>query len=142
MDIYDTKKRSEVMRAVKGTDTRPEWVVRKLVHRLGYRYRLHYSKLPGHPDLAFPSRKKVILVHGCFWHRHTCKQGASLPKTHRQQWKKKFQDNVKRDSSNELLLNQLGWSILRVWECETKSSLSNHLQHTIHTFLDSDGARC
>ena len=104
---------------------------------MGYRYRIHYPNLPGRPDLAFPSRKKVIFVNGCFWHRHTCKQGNSIPKSNTKRWEIKFHNNVKRDNSNQLLLQSLGWEFLEVWECEIKSELSNLLEQSIEKFLGS-----
>ena len=108
------------MRAVKCKDTAPEMVVRRLVHSLGYRYRLHRRDLPGKPDLVFGPRRKVIFVHGCFWHGHTCKRGNRQPKTNADYWRKKIQVNKERDKSTLEELRARGWEILVVWECETK----------------------
>ncbi|MDP6443228.1 MAG: DNA mismatch endonuclease Vsr, partial [Pirellulaceae bacterium] len=96
-DVFSTEKRSQVMRAVSSKDTGPEWAVRRLAHSLGYRYRLHVEDLPGKPDLVFPSRDKVIFVHGCFWHQHRCKRGNRIPKTRTDYWVAKLQRNKQRD---------------------------------------------
>ncbi|HDZ61566.1 MAG TPA: DNA mismatch endonuclease Vsr [Nitrospirae bacterium] len=113
-------KRSEIMRAVRSKDTGPEMIVRKLVHSLGFRYRLHVSTLPGKPDLVFPARKKVIFVHGCFWHGDICPRGKRVPKENREYWVKKIKRNVERDKNNQKLLNELGWDYLIIWEHELK----------------------
>ena len=109
--------RSRIMRAVKARDTGPELVVRRIAHGLGYRYRLHGIGLPGKPDLVFTSRKKVIFVHGCFWHGHDCPRGARMPKSNRDYWKKKITGNRSRDRRHCDLLNESGWEVLVVWEC-------------------------
>lgn len=112
--------RSRIMRAVKGKDTKPEMKVRRMIHGMGYRYRLHRKDLPGKPDLVFPSRKKVIFVHGCFWHGHDCSRGARVPKSNRDYWISKINRNRDRDAqSNEALLKD-GWRVLTIWECELK----------------------
>ena len=108
------------MRAVKGRDTEPEMTVRHLTHGMGYRYRLHRKDLPGKPDLVFPTRQKVIFVHGCFWHQHHCSRGARTPKAHRDYWIPKLRRNKQRDSEHEARLNELGWDTLVIWECEMK----------------------
>lgn len=112
-------------------DTKPELVVRRLLHGLGYRFRLHRSDLPGTPDVCFPGRKKVIFVHGCFWHRHDGCRRATTPKTRTSFWKEKFVQNVARDHRKLTDLMQLGWHTLVVWECETEneSELSDRLVH-------------
>lgn len=112
--------RSRIMRAVKGRDTSPEMIVRRLLHHLGYRYRLHRPDLPGKPDLAFPSRRKAIFVHGCFWHGHDCARGARAPKTNQDYWTAKIARNKARDADTIGRLRDLGWSALTVWECELK----------------------
>lgn len=109
------------MSRVRKTDTKPEMIVRQLVHGLGYRFRLHRHDLPGTPDLTFPSRRKVIFVHGCFWHRHNCRLGGRLPTTRLEYWLPKLSRNVDRDRSVEIELRRLGWSVLVIWECETRS---------------------
>lgn len=107
------------MRRIRKTDTKPEMIVRRLVHSMGYRYRLHRRDLPGTPDLVFPSRKKVIQVHGCFWHQHERCRLANAPKKRTHYWGPKLRRNVERDAKNEADLRRLGWEQLTVWECET-----------------------
>jgi DNA mismatch endonuclease (patch repair protein) len=119
-DTLTRAERSERMSRVKGRDTGPEWAVRRLVHGLGYRYRLHRKDLPGCPDLVFPSRRKVIFVHGCFWHRHpdpACKF-ARLPKSRLEFWVPKLERNRARDLHSQARLIDMGWQIMIVWECE------------------------
>lgn len=117
-DVFSPKKRSEVMRAVKGKDTKPELALRKALHRLGYRYRLNVRELPGKPDLVFPGRRTVIFVHGCFWHGHGCKRGRRVPKTNRAYWEDKIARNRARDRKNVAALKALGWRVITIWECE------------------------
>ena len=109
------------MSRVRSRDTKPELLVRKLVHGLGYRYRLHRKDLPGKPDLVFGPRRKVILVHGCFWHGHTCPRGARQPKANADYWISKIARNVDRDARVQAELRQLGWRPVIVWECELKA---------------------
>jgi DNA mismatch endonuclease (patch repair protein) len=125
--------RSSIMRAVKGRDTAPEMAVRRLLHSLGFRYRLHRSDLPGKPDIAFAGRRKVVFVHGCFWHGHFCSRGARLPKTNSAYWSEKIARNVARDHQNTVRLNDMGWSALTVWECELKDR--EQLKATVGLFL-------
>lgn len=122
-------KRSALMARVKSKDSKPEIVVRRLVHRLGYRFRLHRSDLPGTPDLTFPRLGKVIFVHGCFWHRHEGCSRTTTPKTRFTYWVDKFRCNIQRDAAKQRQLKALGWDILVVWECETfdPHSLSKRL---------------
>ena len=108
------------MGRVRGKDTVPEMTVRRLVHSLGYRYRLHSGKLPGRPDLVFSSRKKVIFVHGCFWHSHKGCKNARVPKSRLDFWVAKLEDTVARDKRNRVQLTRLGWRYLVVWECQLK----------------------
>jgi DNA mismatch endonuclease (patch repair protein) len=121
MDNVDTvspERRSEIMGLVRGKDTRPEMMVRRIVHRMGYRFRLHRRELPGAPDLVFSRRNKVIFVHGCFWHWHIgCRRGARMPKTHASYWTSKIAANRRRDQANCRHLRALGWRVLVVWEC-------------------------
>ena len=119
LDPLSPEERSERMRRVRRQDTKPEMRVRKLVHGLGYRYRLHDSRLPGKPDLVFTGRKKVIFVHGCYWHRHDCKSGRRLPKTRLEFWRPKLESNAERDKRNLKQLEEMGWKALVIWECET-----------------------
>ncbi|MHB1858070.1 MAG: very short patch repair endonuclease [Acidobacteriaceae bacterium] len=119
-DHVDRAKRSLIMAAVHSKDTKPEMAVRKIVHALGYRYRLYDISLPGRPDLVFLSRRKVIFVHGCFWHRHPKCKYATRPKSRVDFWELKFSANVARDRRTRRELKKLGWTILTVWQCELK----------------------
>jgi DNA mismatch endonuclease (patch repair protein) len=107
-----------VMSKIRGKNTRPEMVVRRLVFSLGLRYRLHRRDLPGTPDMVFAKRRKVIFVHGCYWHRHAGCKFARLPKSHLDFWLPKLQSNVERDARNIIALEQSGWRVLTLWECE------------------------
>ena len=106
------------MQAVRSKNTRPELLVRRLLHANGYRYRLHSKKLPGCPDLVFPGRKKVLFIHGCWWHGHDCLRGSRVPKTNVVYWTKKVIRNRKRDADSRKQLEEQGWKVLAVWECE------------------------
>ena len=108
------------MRAVKSRDTRPEMKVRRLLHRMGYRYRVHRIDLPGKPDVVFGPRRKVIFVHGCFWHGHGCTRGARVPATNRVYWTEKIARNVSRDRRQIMELWERGWKVLTLWECEMR----------------------
>ena len=130
-DHLSPEKRSENMRSIKSKDTVPEKKVRSVAHRLGLRFRLHRRDLPGSPDLLFPSRKIALFVHGCFWHRHEGCAEASTPKTNKGYWSAKFTRNVERDNENKRKLEEKGWKVLVIWECETKS------QENIESFLTS-----
>lgn len=122
------------MSRVRSRDTKPEMRVRRLLHAMGCRYRLHAKDLPGRPDIVFRSRRKVIFVHGCFWHDHECKQGRRLPRTRTQFWKDKKAANKKRDHVVTESLETDGWRIMVVWECETRDdTLADRLQ----TFLEN-----
>ena len=116
-----TEQRSRIMRAVKSFDTAPEMFVRRLAHGMGYRFRLHREDLPGKPDLVFPARRKVVFVHGCFWHGHKCPRGARMPVQNREYWERKIARNRARDDNALSVLKGLGWKSLVVWECETKA---------------------
>ena len=118
MDTVTPERRSEIMSRVPNQGTRPEMTVRRLVHRLGYRYRLHNTQLPGRPDLVFASRRRVIFVHGCFWHRHPGCRLARIPKSRVDFWRAKLDGNRNRDLLTQRALDELGWRSLVVWECE------------------------
>ena len=126
--------RSKVMRAVKGRDTGPEMTVRRLTHGMGYRYRLHRKDLPGKPDLVFPMRRKVIFVHGCFWHQHPCSRGARTPKSSRDYWIPKLRRNKQRDEEHQVRLREMGWNMLIIWECEVKDP--DAIRERIRAFLE------
>jgi len=132
-DHVNRGKRSLIMAAVHSKDTKPELAVRSLVHALGYRFRLHVASLPGKPDLVFPGRRKIIFVHGCFWHRHARCRYATSPKTRPEFWQEKFCTNVARDRRTRRELKKLGWSILTVWQCELKNP--QKLEVRIEEFL-------
>ncbi|QLA17222.1 very short patch repair endonuclease [Desulfolutivibrio sulfoxidireducens] len=120
MDLPPSEARSRIMRAVKSQDTAPEMIVRRMAHAMGKRYRLHRHDLPGKPDLIFPLLRKIIFVHGCFWHGHDCKRGARQPKTNAAYWIKKISRNKERDAQTQEILRSLGWDVLIIWECQTK----------------------
>lgn len=134
MDVFSPDQRSDIMRAVGSVDTEAEMAVRKLVHLLGYRYRLHRKDLPGRPDLAFPGRRKAIFVHGCFWHQHPGCKHAAIPASNVEYWLRKFKRNVARDQSNVAALAEMGWASLVIWECELRDHV--HLVGHIKDFLD------
>jgi DNA mismatch endonuclease, patch repair protein len=126
MDTLDPKHRSERMSRIRGRDTGPEMTVRRLVHGMGYRYRLHRRDLPGCPDLVFATRRKAIFVHGCFWHRHAdsaCKL-ARLPKSRLDFWVPKLESNRRRDSLKQQQLLAMGWNFIVVWECQINNKAS------------------
>ncbi len=125
--------RSANMRAIRSKDMLPELAVRRLVHKLGYRFRLHRRDLPGKPDLVFASRRKVIFVHGCFWHSHSCKT-AHVPKSNLSYWLPKLQRNQVRDSKNLKTLRGVGWQPLVIWECETRDE--GAVRKRLAKFLD------
>ena len=128
--------RSALMARVRGKDTKPEIVVRSIVHRLGYRFRLHRAGLPGRPDLVFAGRRKAIFVHGCFWHRHPGCRGTTTPKTRASYWQEKFRQNIERDRRAIEALEEAGWSVMVVWECETRDSKT--LARRLKQFLAQD----
>lgn len=132
-DLGPTELRSHLMSRVRGKDTTPEMAVRRAAHALGYRFRLHRKDLPGRPDLVFPSRRKVVFVHGCFWHRHAGCRMASKSKTRVRFWTEKFDRNVRRDAAAVEALEQAGWCVLLVWECETRNA--EGLRATLAGFL-------
>lgn len=137
MDTLTAAERSQRMALVRGENTTPEMIVRRLTYSLGFRYRLHQRDLPGKPDLVFRSRRKVIFVHGCFWHRHDdpeCKL-ARLPKSRVDFWRGKLQGNRERDLRTQAALRAMGWGFLLVWECETQPKKRTRLAQKIEGFL-------
>jgi len=129
-DKLSREQRSENMRRIKSTGMKPEMLVRRLVHSMGYRYRLHGKDLPGKPDLVFGPRKKVIFVHGCFWHGHDAEgcPDRRTPKSNVAYWSSKLARNKARDAERVAALKKAGWSVLTIWECETRSDLSKRIQ--------------
>lgn len=119
-DIWQKDKRSDVMSRIRSRNTKPERLVRSILHRLGYRFRLHRQDLPGKPDIVLPKYHSVVLVHGCFWHFHKgCAEGR-IPDTSSNWWKKKLQSTVERDKRNKQRLKSLGWKVLVIWECQVE----------------------
>ncbi|MBI9016301.1 MAG: DNA mismatch endonuclease Vsr [Phycisphaerae bacterium] len=117
-DTISKEKRSWNMSRIKNKDTKPELIVRSILHCMGYRFRLHRKDLPGKPDIVLPKYKTAIFVNGCFWHRHKNCKFAYMPKTRKEFWQKKFNDTVKRDKTKKAELKKLGWKIIIIWECE------------------------
>lgn len=123
MDVLTPEQRKRNMSAIKGKNTKPEILVRKLLHELGYRFRIQRKDLPGKPDIVLPKYKTAIFINGCFWHRHAGCKYASNPSTNSEFWEKKFAANVKRDARNYAALREQGWNVLIIWECEVKEIL-------------------
>ena len=138
VDTEVDAKRSALMRNVRAQDTRPEMIVRRLLHHGGYRFRLYAVDLPGRPDIVFRTRRKIIFVHGCFWHRHEGCKRATMPKTRREFWTRKFVANRKRDAAVIASLERQGWQVAIVWECETHEV--DRLRTRLVSFLESDYA--
>ncbi|GBE17192.1 very short patch repair protein [bacterium BMS3Abin15] len=134
-DIFSKKKRSEIMSKIGPKNSEPEIFIRKLVHGMGYRFRLHRKELPGKPDLVFPKYKKVIFVNGCFWHGHKGCKRAKLPETNKSFWEKKIKKNVKNDEKNTKALKSLGWDSLTIWQCEINTNNLSFLKREISVFL-------
>ncbi len=135
MDVHSREQRSRNMAAIKGKNTKPELIIRKLTHRLGYRFRLHRRDLPGCPDLVFPALRRIIFVHGCYWHMHSCRRGSVTPKTNAAFWQAKRCGNVARDRRcvRELVANK--WHVLILWECYTRDT--RKLEKRLRQFLAS-----
>lgn len=133
-DVLTPEQRRRNMSAIRSKNTKPEMVVRSLIHRLGYRYRLHCRNLPGKPDIVFISRRKIVFVHGCYWHVHNCPAGQVVPRTNTEFWQTKRQGNVDRDLRHTKALETDGWSVKVIWECQTKNP--TELEGTIIQFLE------
>lgn len=125
------------MSRISGKNTKPEILVRSLLHRMGYRFRIHRKDLPGKPDITLPKHKKVIFVHGCFWHGHLGCHRAKRPSTNTEFWNKKIDRNIERDQENIRLLRKSGWKVLIIWTCEIKKL--DVLERTLTDFLEKDG---
>ena len=139
-DVFTRAKRSEVMRRIRSKDTTPERILRKGLHRLGLRYRLHATHLPGRPDLVFRKYRAVVNVRGCFWHRHTCSDGH-LPKARPHYWVPKLQATQARDRRNDTALRKLGWKVIVVWECRLRNRSMLQIQlRRIHRLLTGRSA--
>src|SRR4051812_28244891 len=135
MDIVSPARRSEIMKRIRGKGTKPELDVRKAAHKLGYRFRLHRSDLPGTPDIVFPSRSVALFVHGCFWHRHKDCRYCYNPKSNIEFWRRKFQNNIARDVRARTELERMGWRVVIIWECEISDS--HGLNRKLREYLDS-----
>ena len=135
MDTASPEKRSWIMRQVKGRDTSPEKIVRSLLHRMGYRFRLQRDDLPGKPDIVLPRFKTVVFVNGCFWHRLSGCKRATTPATNVDYWQTKFARNVARDARNQAELEKMGWRVVIVWECELKDKTT--LEKRLDDYLKS-----
>lgn len=133
-DVHSKAQRSFNMSRIRGKDTKPEMIVRSLVHQMGFRFRLHRKDLPGKPDLVLPRHRKVIFVHGCFWHMHRCRYGRVIPKTNTEFWQNKRTGNVQRDRTNIRKLRQSGWQTLVIWECWTRD-IENKIIPRLEEFL-------
>ncbi|WP_168559835.1 DNA mismatch endonuclease Vsr [Rhizobacter sp. SG703] len=134
MDTISPDQRSKVMGRIRSKDTGPELVVRSILHRLGYRFRLHRKDLPGKPDIVLPRHRKIVLVQGCFWHGHTCRL-ASKPKSNSGYWEQKIAGNKARDARNIEALQERGWIVLEVWECDVRANV--HLEKLLQRFMMS-----
>jgi len=133
-DVFSKVKRSEIMRKIKGANTVPEMLVRSMIHRMGYRFRLHSKELPGRPDIVLPKHRKVIFVNGCFWHRHYRCNRATLPDTNKTFWEKKIDRNVERDKEVRKKLRAQGWKVLTIWQCQIKNPTK--MRRKIESFLE------
>lgn len=133
MDRLTPERRSWNMSRIRNRDTRPEKLVRSLLHRMGFRFRLHRKDLPGKPDIILPRHHAVVMVHGCYWHRHPGCHFAYTPKSNQEFWVNKFRDNINRDLRQQQELTALGWRVLTVWECETRDpeTLSERLRREL-----------
>jgi len=133
-DIFSREKRSWIMSRVKGYDTKPEIYVRSLIHRMGFRFRVHRRDLPGNPDIVLPRHGKVIFVHGCFWHGHAGCRRSKRPTTRKSFWNRKLNENIQRDKRTRRKLQRIGWKVLVLWECETRNPdrLKRKLQGYLH----------
>ncbi len=139
VDSLTPAQRSRCMSAIRSANTRPEMAVRRLVHSMGFRYRLHKRDLPGTPDLVFCGRKKVIFVHGCFWHMHSCSRGQLKPATNPEFWARKRTRTVRRDAVSSAALRKRGWRVLTIWECDLRAVAA--LSRRIVRFLEPGAAR-
>ncbi|MGB2754498.1 MAG: very short patch repair endonuclease [Phycisphaerae bacterium] len=137
-DTFTKSERSRIMAAVKSKDTAPELIVRRFVHSLGYRYRLHVRTLPGTPDLVFPRYRKIINVSGCFWHMHGCAH-CRIPSSHRKYWTAKLQRNAARDKRVHRALRRAGWGVMVIWECQTRAPCLERLRARIIAYLGNAG---
>ena len=137
-DTLTKQQRSELMSRIRGKNSASEMRLRRLIHGMGYRYRLHVKALPGTPDLVFASRKAVIFMHGCFWHRHPNCKLARMPKSKISFWREKLEGNKRRDEENIKKLKKLGWRVLVIWECQMKDKDSKKVSSMVRRFLTAE----
>ena len=135
MDVLTKYQRSYCMSRIRKTNTTPELIVRKIIHALGYRFRLYRRDLPGCPDIVLPKHKKIIFIHGCWWHRHNCRLGRRTPKTRRKYWLPKLQANKERYKKNRRALQKQGWKVLTIWECQIVNDNLSNLKKRLIKFL-------
>ena len=136
-DVFSKEKRSWIMSRISGSNTKPEIIVRKIIHAMGFRYRLHVRNLPGTPDIVLPRHKKVVFVHGCFWHGHKGCKRSQRPSANSEFWNRKIEQNMARDKKVIKGLQKLGWRPLIIWECKTRNPLS--LRKILAKFLHREG---
>jgi DNA mismatch endonuclease, patch repair protein len=138
-DVHTREQRSRNMAAIRGKDTKPEIKVRSVLHALGYRFRLHRKDLPGKPDIVLPKFRVAVFVHGCFWHSHSCRYGRVVPATRAEFWSAKRAGTVERDEKKKRALEELGWRVLSLWECEMKDreALAEVLRNFLRTGQES-----
>ncbi len=139
MDVFSKGKRSQIMSRISGKDTKPEMLVRSLLHRMGFRFRLHTKDLPGKPDITLPKHKKVIFIHGCFWHGHIDCPRSKRPSTNVKFWNEKIDGNIKRDKKNIQSLENQDWKTLILWTCEIKDQKT--LESKLTSFMETDSNR-
>ncbi|CDX45353.1 DNA mismatch endonuclease of very short patch repair [Mesorhizobium sp. SOD10] len=138
-DFLSPEKRSERMSRIRSKDTSPELALRRALHALGLRFRVHYRRLPGTPDIVLPRFQTAVFVHGCFWHRHAGCKVASIPKSRTAFWQEKFERNVQRDHRNIAALEKLGWNVIVAWECELGSR--RHVEEAARRVASEIGRR-
>lgn len=140
MDVVDSATRSRMMAGIRSKDTKPEMAVRRYLHARGFRYRLHVRDLPGSPDLVLPKYRAAILVHGCFWHRHSGCRFATTPTSNVERWDAKFQANIGRDAKKLASLEEAGWRVIVVWECELRRDPAERLQRLAQEITEQNSS--
>ena len=135
MDRFSPDKRHEVMSRIRGKDTKPEMIVRRFLFSQGFRFRLHYRKLPGHPDIVLPKYRAVVFVHGCFWHRHENCRHFRLPQSNVEYWENKIAGNVERDLRDANRIADMGWKVIVVWECELERKTRDEVLNRVATLI-------
>jgi len=139
VDVVDRETRSRMMANIRGRDTKPEMLVRRMLHGAGYRYRLHDGQMPGRPDIVLPRHRVAILVHGCFWHRHSGCRLCTTPATRAEFWRDKFSANVERDQRNSASLVTSGWRVATIWECALKGKARSEWAQTLLDWMKATG---